>query len=579
MAQQQTVARSGALRGPQPLQLAGLNVGAAQVERVARRGRVAYGQRHGHAPCRWQELIEVHGAHEGEGVVGQVARVCAELAELAILARQRQREVGDVGGRERHVHCGGGPAVLDDVAQADVVDPELGLGYDGVRVDAPDPGRHLLHRSEVGRCRRGIAHVDEVGPVAHHVGGVERSERRVGTARSHARRHAAQPRLLHLGPQGEPAGEVGDGLGLPRVRSGRHMIEVEVVLVLADLDVELEVTFVPAHPPPACPDAEAAILEEVLVARGREAQVRLGVLPARQPAREQAQRALVDLGRPHLEVGVDAGRLVDDPGRRRVAQVGVLGAHHGRDHLARPRPPLAREPGNGGLRALDPRRPDEPHARQAEEHLRIGPSGERGVGRDDRDSQALHLPQRGTAFEQRVGAERDAVQAPPRRPVRIAERVLDRHHTAVAHVVTVVADREHVTHEALGGPDAGRRVELEVAVQVLGVDGAVVAPAARPQVPEAVPRQPAVHRGAAERQRVAPHACGRVPDPVRHAVAQNPLVIDGGAPGVRERLRFGVEPPDAGTAVAGVGGVPRRRYGHGLGHERERVLEHRAEVE
>src|SRR5256885_10883737 len=50
----------------------------------------------------------------------------------------------------------------------------------------------------------------------------------------------------------------------------RSMIEVEVVLVLADLDVELEVAFVPARPPPACPDAEAAILEEVLVARGRD---------------------------------------------------------------------------------------------------------------------------------------------------------------------------------------------------------------------------------------------------------------------------------------------------------------------
>src|SRR5205823_7978109 len=109
----------------------------------------------------------------------------------------------------------------------------------------------------------------------------------------------------------------------------------------------------------ARPRAQSPVLEKVLVALRREPQVGFGVLSAVEPARQQTERALVDLRRPELQPRVHAGGLVDDARRRRVAQVLVLRADDRRGHLPRPRALLARQTADGRVRALDPGRPDE----------------------------------------------------------------------------------------------------------------------------------------------------------------------------------------------------------------------------
>src|SRR5206468_3749128 len=78
----------------------------------------------------------------------------------------------------------------------------------------------------------------------------------------------------------------------------------------------------PAGPAAAGPGAQLAVLEEVLVALGREARERFGALADLETARQQSQRALVDLRRRELQVGVAPARLVGHAGRRRIAEVG-----------------------------------------------------------------------------------------------------------------------------------------------------------------------------------------------------------------------------------------------------------------
>ena len=57
----------------------------------------------------------------------------------------------------------------------------------------------------------------------------------------------------------------------------RRPVEVEVVVVAAELEEGLQVAFLPARPAAPHPDPERAVGQQVLRA-GREAQVRLGAL-------------------------------------------------------------------------------------------------------------------------------------------------------------------------------------------------------------------------------------------------------------------------------------------------------------
>src|SRR3989454_1119876 len=194
-------------------------------------------------------------------------------------------------------------------------------------------------------------------------------------------------------------------------------------------------------PAAAGPGAQLAVLEEVLVALGGEAGERFGALADLETARQQSQRALVDLRRRELQVGVAPAGLVGHAGRRRIAEVGVFGAHHGGDHLARAGAAVAGEAADRRVRALEPRGAHEAHAGEPEEHLRVGAARGRRVRRDDRDPQALDLAQVDEPLLDRVRAKRNAVQPPPGGPLPPARRVLHGDHAPVAHVEPLVADR------------------------------------------------------------------------------------------------------------------------------------------
>jgi len=113
------------------------------------------------------------------------------------------------------------------------------------------------------------------------------------------------------------------------------------------------------------------------------------------------------------------------------------------------------------------------------------------------DCTCLRLGGGGPDLE-RVGAERDAVQAPSGA----------RLHAPIAHEVACVPDREDVAYEALRSSDASGRVEHEVAVLILRIDRVVVPAAARPDVAEGVRHHLPVVGGRAERQRVDHDAAG-----------------------------------------------------------------------
>src|SRR3989442_12674927 len=96
----------------------------------------------------------------------------------------------------------------------------------------------------------------------------------------------------------------------------------------------MQVPVLPAGPAAAGPGAQLAVLEEVLVALGGEARERFGALAALETARPQSQRALVDLRRRELQVGVAPARLVGPAGRRRIPGAGGFRAHPGGGPLA-----------------------------------------------------------------------------------------------------------------------------------------------------------------------------------------------------------------------------------------------------
>src|SRR5262249_62158705 len=90
-----------------------------------------------------------------------------------------------------------------------------------------------------------------------------------------------QPRLLDPPAQHEPALELDHDLRFPRRRVCGDVIHVEVVLILARLDEELEILFVPPGAAAARPDPQRLVLEEILVAFGRKPEV--GLSPSPQP--------------------------------------------------------------------------------------------------------------------------------------------------------------------------------------------------------------------------------------------------------------------------------------------------------
>ena len=182
------------------------------------------------------------------------------------------------------------------------------------------------------------------------------------------------------------------------------------------------------------------------------------------------------------------------------------------------------------------------------------------------------MPQAGGSDLKGVGAKRDPVQAP-------AGSASPRIHTAITHEVTRIADREDVAHEALRRPHTGDRVEREVAVLVLRIDGIVVATAARPNVAQCVRHELPVFGGGAERQGVDHDAARGIGDAVDHAVGENALVVERRAPGVRAWIALVVEPPRARAPNAGVRRVARGTHGKRRRREGEGILEDAPEVE
>ena len=255
----------------------------------------------------------------------------------------------------------------------------------------------------------------DVRPIAHDVRRVELDERRVGAAGVDVRRIAREPRLLDAGAQRQPVIERHAHFRLPRDRPGRSVVEIEVVLILPRLDEKLEVAVVPSRAAAPRPGAQGLVLQEVLVAFGREAQIRHGALAGPQAARQHAHGALVDLDGAELEAGVAPPRLIDDAGRRRVPKIGVLRAHNRGDDFADAGAAQAGDAFDRRVAPLDPGAPDQPHARQREVDLwRRARNARRR--RDHGETEGLNLTEVGIADLQRVGAEGNAVQAPPRCP-------------------------------------------------------------------------------------------------------------------------------------------------------------------
>ena len=106
-----------------------------------------------------------------------------------------------------------------------------------------------------------------------------------------------------------------------------------------------------------------------------------------------------------------------------------------------------------------------------------------------------------------------------------------------------------------------------------------MATAARAHVAEHERNELAVLGQAAQRQRVDEGRAGRIVDAVHDAVGQDALVVDRGAPGLRERIALAVEPPQPSLPDSRVGRVAGRTDTERRGHERQRVLEHRPEIE
>src|SRR3989449_10059918 len=121
--QREAVARRATLRRAQPCERVPPEVGAGEVEGVTRGRGVAHRQRRGDAPAVGQKAIEPDRAGDARGVVGQVARVFAELAVVGVAARDADGDVRHVGRRERDVHRARIAGILHHVAQADVVHP------------------------------------------------------------------------------------------------------------------------------------------------------------------------------------------------------------------------------------------------------------------------------------------------------------------------------------------------------------------------------------------------------------------------------------------------------------------------
>ena len=267
-----------------------------------------------------------------------------------------------------------------------------------------------------------------------------------------------------------------------------------------------------------------------------------------------------------MKAGILLCRFVYDTGWRRVAEVLVLRTDDRGHDLSCAGAKLAADAQDWSVGALHPRTADQSHSRERERQVDLGSAGRR---RHDGNPQRLHLPQTGVTDLERVRAKGNPVEPPPRTVL----------HRAVAHEIAVVSDRKHVAREALRGADAARRVEREVTVLIFGIDRAVVAPAARANVAEHERDELPVPSRGAERQRVHHDAAVRVDDTVDHAVGQNPFVVQRGTPRLRDRVALGVEPTDAGAPHAAIGRIARRTDCERIGHERERVLEHAAEIE
>ena len=231
------------------------------------------------------------------------------------------------------------------------------------------------------------------------------------------------------------------------------------------------------------------------------------------------------------------------PGRRRVAQ--IAGSPCSRPTPS-PRPaPMPRSPARPAIgdsarfsqvlptsRTRD-RREDRPGDRVA--------PGAAVSGASTVMPQRLHLPQAGRPDLQRVGAERDAVQAPPGGAAALARRP-----PGPCRRRARSSDRRRSGRRSGRNPPAsGRRPSTSSraspswsSVSTRRCGGRSATAGRRMRGSTSCP----FDRRAAQRQRVDQLARRRIANAVHHAVAQDPFVIGRRVPGMGNRVALAVEP-------------------------------------
>ena len=90
------------------------------------------------------------------------------MAKLPVAPRDTDGEVGDIRSGQGNVDGACRTGLAHDVAQTDVVDPQLRRVHDRGPY-APHPRRDLLHAREVRWRGARIAHVRDVRAVAHDI--------------------------------------------------------------------------------------------------------------------------------------------------------------------------------------------------------------------------------------------------------------------------------------------------------------------------------------------------------------------------------------------------------------------------
>ncbi len=523
------------------------------------------GERDLQAPRFRQELVDPEQRPDSRRGISDVGWVLAQLAKILVPAGERQVHLRHVGGRQPDVERRRDASIVDHPDQADVVHPQLRLTDQDRLLRAEQADRHFRHGREARRRGCRITDVNHVGAVATDV------RRAVPAAGGRPRRRiTAKPRRFHLASQCEPSLEIHDDLRFPGVGPGRCAIEIEVVLVAAHLDVEIQIALVPPRPTTPRPHPELAVVEEVAVGFAREPDERFRPLADGDFRREEAKRLLVDLHRPHAEADVGTRRQVGHAGRWDVAEIGILRRDDRGGDLPTRHTHASRQPGDRGGGPLDPRCADQPHPGQGKPDRALG-SGHPLIRRHHRDPHRLDLAQVRLPLHRRLIPEGNPVQPPRAR----APGVVHVAHT-IADEERVIPDGEHVPCKLLGRP-AHIAVEPVVTVEVLGVQEAIPAGATRVQIPQWKCREAAQAAKIAARHPFE-HRAGQLVDEAVRSVAQDAEIVQARIEHVGEGVLFRVQPIGAHEPEPAERGI-RAGSAERLGSEGDGVFEHRAEIE